>query len=240
MATEIVYTRVPPAEVAALCRSIPAVLAGIAPDPHGIASGFKARCAFAAISLVKEAFEEKGRGGTGSDGIKWAPLKQRTVERKLAKGMSDSQLKQWKSDFRFAFRELAGHMNEGDAREKAQALATGQHENRTGRLVPTGSPSQIGVDTGIMRQSLSIGSLTERGPDATYSPPNEEQHYKADQPGEMTIGTTVPYARYFHAGTKRGQPARPLWPEKFPKEWVDEISRQARVGIERIIEIVRG
>lgn len=228
----VVYTSVPRQEINSLVRSLPAILAGRAPDPHGIAAGFKARLAFAFLGLVKEAFEQKGRGQTGSDGITWPPLKQKTVVQKLAKGMTKRQLEQWKSDYRAAFREVSPHMNQEQAQAKAQEIATRQHEKRTGRQGASGT-TQMLVDTGILRQSLSIGSLVEQGVSATYQPPNQEQ-FVEDKPGEIAIGTNVKYARYHHRGTKH-IPARRFWPEKLPPSWIEAINRQARLGLEKIV-----
>lgn len=237
MTDQTVHTRMPKQELNALIRALPAMLAGKVPDPHGFAAGFKARCAFTLIGLVKEAFEEKGRGGTGSDGIRWEPLKQSTIERKLSKGMTDRQLHQWREDYRAAFRELSGQTTAPEARKRAQDIATQKHERRSGRQVSSGT-NQILVDTGVLRQSLSIGTLTERGPDASYAPPNEDQQYQADKAGEVVIGTNVAYAPHLHYGTRK-MVARPFWPEKLPDDWMDEVMRQARVGIERIVEVIQ-
>lgn len=45
------------------------------------------------LSLAQEAFQEKSRGGTGSDGIKWAPLKPETIKRKNRRGKRNAKRK---------------------------------------------------------------------------------------------------------------------------------------------------
>lgn len=232
----IVHARWSRPEVLAFLRSLPAVLAGNAPDAHGLAAGFKARLAFTWIGLVKEAFEVKGRGGTGSDGITWAPLKPATIKAKATKGMTASQKSKWSEDYRAAFRGAAGQMSEPEARQKAETAATRAHEKRVGRQVESGS-YQILVDTGVLRQSLTVGTLNEGRADAHYSPPNQDQFYDNSKPGEVSIGTTTDYAKYHHHGTKH-IPARPFWPEQLPQAWEEELLRQAQLGIQRIVEIV--
>lgn len=237
----IVHCRISRQELVALIRAMPAILAGKVPDHKGIAAGFKARVAFTFISLVKESFEAKGRGMTGSDGVSWPPLKEKTVERKLAKGMTKGQVDRWKGDYKAAFRHAIAHMSDAEARKFAEQSATKAHEQRTGRQVPSGT-TQMLVDNGLLRQSLTIGTLAEQGPAAHYSPPNEDQRYE-DKPGEAVIGTNVKHAVFHHRGTKRnGQeciPARKFWPEDLPGPWLEDITRQASLGLQRIIELIQ-
>ncbi len=88
-----------------------------------------------------------------------------------------------------------------------------------------------GTQTGRLKESLAQGTLNESGHDASYVPPNEDQHYDASKPGEVSVGTNLEYAQHVHA-------KRPLWPEELPQEWADGMMEHAQTGIQRIIEIV--
>ena len=56
-----------------LIRDIPAMIAGSKPDSFGLRQGVAARMAFTFFALVGRAFDIKSKGGTGDDGIQWAP-----------------------------------------------------------------------------------------------------------------------------------------------------------------------
>lgn len=66
-------------EVRQLLRSVPAILAGHAPDPYGIARALQLRLGVALLSKIQQAYVAKARGGRGDDGIQWRPLKASTV-----------------------------------------------------------------------------------------------------------------------------------------------------------------
>lgn len=63
-------------------RLIPAVLSGNHPDALGLGAIFWGFVGNAVLELVREAYLVKAAGGTGSDGIKWAPLKPATTQNK--------------------------------------------------------------------------------------------------------------------------------------------------------------
>jgi phage gpG-like protein len=62
-----------------LLASLPAILAGHAPDPHGIARAIQMRLGLRLMGMLQRAFVEKARGGTGGDGVTWMPLRPSTV-----------------------------------------------------------------------------------------------------------------------------------------------------------------
>lgn len=80
------------------------------------------------LSFAKFDYVAKGRGGTGTDGITWAPLKPATIERKNRKGF-------------------------GGKRSKRRARA----RTRSGKARPGSRQSQIGVDTGLQLNSMAPG-----------------------------------------------------------------------------------
>lgn len=49
------------------------------------------------LSFAQKDFQAKGRGGAGSDGVRWKPLAKSTIERKLRRGKSNAKRKKTKS-----------------------------------------------------------------------------------------------------------------------------------------------
>jgi hypothetical protein len=75
------------AELLSELKKLPSVLSGRLPDDHGLGRVFLAVLGNAALAEITAAFRVKSEGGTGSDGVKWAPLKESTLERRRAKGI---------------------------------------------------------------------------------------------------------------------------------------------------------
>lgn len=246
----------------ALVRRLPAMLAGRVPDEGGIAAGFRARIGFAFFSLVSPNFTELGRGQAGADGNKWPHLSPEYLaygrgpasSRKAggwAPGgkdgyLNDEQRRLWSRTFadRYAFFV----MREPDAQAKAHAAAiawqvvkaaggkTKLHEMGEGKV--PGVDYQMLVDRGTLRQSLTFGVLNERGPDADYQPPSNDQVFDS-QPAAVVMGSRVPYAAAHHAA-KNPNRRRRLWPETFPSDWWRQILGQAQGGLLRIASLFGG
>lgn len=235
-------------EVEALIRSLPAVLAGRAPDPHGIGRGFRLRMAFAFFSVVKEEFIVKSRGGTDAAGIKWRPLSreylayQRPMGRNgsgsrqppraggLAPGghdgfMSQKQLKAWRACYAHVLNALVLKgvpVDEAKGRAAATAWARAKKSGVRTKLDVFGSRDvEILRDRGILFNSLSPGVVLDNGPAADYSPPTGDggqNQVVRDDGSSLLVGTNVDYA-------ERNHRIRPLWPPdgRLPQEWWDEI-----------------
>lgn len=77
--------------------------------------------------------------------------------------------------------------------------------------------SQIGVDTGIMRNCVTPGF---RAPDGGGGNILEVQG------ASVTVGYGREYARYFDEGNGRS-PARPLMPDELPQAWQASVERLA-------------
>lgn len=73
-----VHTRCTSATVIDLIRRAVASVAGTAPA-SAYSRGLRLRVGLAALSCIQEAFVVKAAGGTGEDGIQWAPLKKETI-----------------------------------------------------------------------------------------------------------------------------------------------------------------
>lgn len=81
---EIVFTGTAE-ELKAVLMGLPAILAGTAPDPLGLARGLQLRMGVALLSQIQQDFVVKARGGTGRDGVTWPKLAPSTIARRLAK-----------------------------------------------------------------------------------------------------------------------------------------------------------
>jgi hypothetical protein len=89
------------------------------------------------------------------------------------------------------------------------------------RKGPNAGTVQIGRDTGILMNSLSPGA---------------SDNVLEARPGLASVGTSVPYAEFFHA-------ERPLWPapDKWPKRWLDELAKQLAEGaLQAAVSVARG
>lgn len=260
-----IITRDRKRELEMIIRSLPGVLSGRLPDPHRIAYGFKSRLAHTFFMLVAHAYEQKGRGQVGDDGITWAPLSAQylayvrptTTDRgrkppkggKLAPGGNDGlltkeQLKLWNRTF--ADRYAWFVMRESDASAKAHAAAIawivvkaagGKTKLQKFGSRVAGVDYQILVDVGNLRRSLMPGQLTNRDDvDSGYIAPSEQ--LVDDRGSTFLVGTKDPKAVFHHNG--KGRMHRPLWPETLPADWWRQIEDAALGGLTRIGELVGG
>lgn len=235
-------------EIKQLIRDLPAILSGRSPDQFGLAHGFKLRMAVMFFSNVKEAFIIKARGGTDVAGISWpkltkkylaygrGPKSSRTAGGSSPGGkdgfMSPAQLKAWQRDYAQALAWLSAKIGFGRvAKSQAAAIAWSKAKARGVRTILEvfgNRDVEILRDRGILFNSLSPGVLSENGPDAFYSPP--EDQVVEEQPSSLTVGTSVEYAKFHQDGK------RPLWPQdgSIPQEWVDDM---VEVGISGLLEI---
>lgn len=173
-----------------------------------------------ALSIIKEAFIEKGRGGSDQAGIKWEPLSARYVaygrrhkgltRKRTAAGkkgrsgrplLTDAQDRLWRGVY-------ASCLRRGDDSATAARKAWGVVKRAGGKtIIGTygGAAVEIGRDTGRLLASLSPGA---------------NENVLIAQPGSVRVGTNVKYAPFFHA-------KRPMWPadpERFPQAWKDRLA----------------
>jgi hypothetical protein len=88
---DVVYFRGNRRQARDLVRTMKGMLTGQAPDTLGIARGVFLSVGFAALGDIQRDFIVKSRGGTGEDGVQWAPLKPATIaQRRL--GLKDKKL----------------------------------------------------------------------------------------------------------------------------------------------------
>lgn len=196
------------------------------------------------LSKVKLAFEEKSRGGTGADGIKWKPLTANTLLRRLQKRGAVSGFKTHGGGFRNGqkgtvaknskttkdiLRSLetagaikingagkAGSIKKGttftvtnNAKRIDSVNVAGSKKTKTGKPRPSNSSHQIGVDTGLLRNSATPGY---KGPDGKGGNVLDVSQHA------VTVGFGRTYAEYFDRD-------RTLIPDPLPDDWMRELEQ---------------
>lgn len=147
------------------------------------------------LSLQQVDFERKSRRGQGDDGVVWAPLAESTERRKFLKGVKKPRRRK-----------------DGTRAKKSMPAGT----------VPR---SQIGVDTGIMRNSVTPG----------YKAPDGDGGNILEVSGNsVTVGYGREYAPWFDQGNGRA-PARPLMPEKMPQKWQESVEKVVDDWVQDIV-----
>lgn len=246
MTRQIVFTgTVPEAEqIAAL---IPDMVAGTAADSYGVVRGIQLRAGVALLSEVQRAFLTKSRGGTGSDGIKWAPLAPQTIanrrttrqERRalgIRKGWRRPSLDaiqdlRWRQIFARNYRLGLLDLPPAEAKRRAAAIAwaTLKREGAKTLLEKLGS-RQVDIlrDTGLLFKSLSPG-VDDR-------PSGADGQIFETPPGRVIVGTNQ--KPWHHKGNPaKNLPARPLWPPdgSIPQAWWPSIRRAILAGVVRAV-----
>ena len=225
------------AELKAILAQLPAMLAGRVPDKWGVAQGIQLRLGVAALSQIQQAFIVKSRGGVGSDGISWPPLKRSTIAQrpvhagekkqlgiggKRTRGLlTPAQDQRWKHIYGTRLARLRLHMSEAAARGRAAQIAWTvlKSEGAKTKLdVLGGRQVDMGRSTGRMLRSLSPGVLDQ--------PSGEPEQVFETPPGEVIVGSNVEYFPYFHA-------KRPCWPldGSIPDAWWPAIRDAALTGM---------
>jgi hypothetical protein len=141
-------------QVNAALRRLPGLLSGREPDPTGEVQAIQTRLGVQALSLIKEAFIQKSRGGTDEAGDRWEPLRGTTLAlrmrnfsptaarvNKLADILSkseDSRKAQVRVQFerlrRTLFREGAGKVASRNALRILEAMRPNISQGRYKRL----------------------------------------------------------------------------------------------------------
>lgn len=233
-------------QVAQIIGRLPLVFSGKAPDVHGVARSLQLRVGVAALSQVRQAFLQKADGKTGSDGIKWPPLKPETIARRRTTraerkalglrntrrpSLTPEQDARWRAIFRVHLTLGLRDLPLPEAKARAAAIAWR-------RLLDSGAKTkkqllgnrkvEILRDTGQLFNSLSPG--VEDRPSGAPG-----QIFIVDVPGTVIVGTNV--KPWHHAGGPR-LPARPFWPSdgKIPAAWWPAIKRAAERGIMKAVK----
>lgn len=196
---------------------LPLALAGRLPEAHKAAAVVSKAIGIEMTSCVRENFIEKGRGGGGVDSRPWKPLspayvaygrrhagltQKRTRAGKAGRAgrplLTAAQDKLWRAVY-------ASCLRRGDDSSTAARKAWGAAKAAGGKTIIGqygNAQVEIGRDRGILLASLSVGG---------------SGNVLDAQPGSLKLGSTVPYARFFHA-------KRPIVPTDMPAVW------QVRLG----------
>lgn len=164
------------------------------------------------LSRQQLSFEKKSRGGQGDDGVKWAPLAESTERRKSRKekdrNAKRNRVKKLKDKLRKATTKA----------ERSRLMDMIQVESSPNK-------SQIGVDTGMMRNTVTPGYKASDG---------KGDNVFEVEGATVTVGYGREYAPYFDAGSDR-VPARPLMPDRMPDQWMDAIDRVVGSWVQDIV-----
>lgn len=171
------------------------------------------------LSIVKEAYITKARGGTDEAGIKWLPLDPRTIAYgRRHKGLTQKRNRAAKagrtarplltaSQDALWRRVFARCVAQGDDKQTAAMKAWGAAKRAGGKTIIGqygGASVEIGRDTSRLINSLSPGA---------------KDCILDASAGAVRVGSNVEYAQHFHA-------KRPIWPNDpagFPDAWLERL-----------------
>lgn len=246
-------------DLARLLGAIPTAMGGSG-DPYAVAVAIQLRAGVSLLSQIQQAFVVKSRGGTGSDGVKWKPLKPATIaQRRIGKGdlaaigvrgtkipknrvrglLTPAQDRRWRQVYgtRLA-RFMASGMSGNEARAAAARIAWAVVKSegaQTKLQVLGGRQVDIGRDTSRMFRSIAAGQDARNvdDPAATIGKSGEAEQVFLTPPARVIVGSNCPYLPKFHQ-------VRPVWPAggKLPAPWADAVSRSIRAGIVRAIVLL--
>lgn len=215
---------------------LPLILAGRSPVASNAAVSLAKALGIEALSFVKEAFVEKGRGGTDVAGIKWEPLSERYVayhrrhkgltakRTRAAKAgrerrplLTSAQDQLWRGVYASALRR-------GDDEGTAAAKAWGAVKRAGGKTIigEYGKAAvEMGRDTGRLLGSLSPGGA---------------ENILDARPGSVRVGSNVVYAKWFHQKRK-------IWTDsgELPLAWQARLRAVLESALPAIVrELLRG
>lgn len=239
------------AEAEAAIRDLPAALAGRVPDAYGLARSLQLRAGVALLSQVQQAFITKSRGGVGSDGISWAPLKPASIAaRRTVKGerkslgitgeaprpsLTPAQNEAWKKKFLATLRWARVDMDEKEAKIYAAKVAWSFVKSQGAKTVLEILGSRkvdILRDTGELLRSLTPG-VADRpsgAPGQVFRP----------ELGRVVVGTNK--KTWHHKGIPGKLPARKLWPDgdHIPDAWWVHINEAIQTGLMEALPTLLG
>jgi hypothetical protein len=247
MPTETTTYRGRAQEVRALVRTLPAVLSGRAPDPHGFAREVGGAIANKLLELVQAAFVVKSRGEQGPDGVLWPPLQPATIARKLgpevrkrlgrAMKVRAASAKPSAAKRKAVYNDkLSSLLLAGVPRARARELA-GRHADRVAAGVGLRLPERLralgfsGIEILVETTALQVSFA----PGVSSEPSGAPGQVFRVKPGEVVVGTQVKPWHHFGAPS-RNLPARRYWPaDGLPASWWGAVLEAASAAIMRVL-----
>lgn len=212
--------------------------------------GFYYRIANTVLSIVQRNFIVKSRGGTGTDGIKWKPLKPETIARRKAtreelkalgvtgrrvRGfLTPEQDRRWRQVYAGVLHRMKfDGQAEASSKAKAAAIAwaTVKREGAKTKLKLLGGRIvDILRDEGLLLRSFTPGVETTTS--------GEDGQIVRLIPRGVLVGSNQ--KPWHHHGIEGRLPARPFWPEdgSIPPAWWPEITAAAGRGLLKLVEEV--
>lgn len=225
------------ADVRRIMARIPSMLAGRVPDPTGLVRDIQKRIALVVLSLIKEAFAVKARGGTDACGEKWAPLAESTIARRRL-GRGDKKLLTVKARLAALPPDEQKRIKRDIRDRKALLLAQGVDAAAAERIAREGAFSAgrargglIPTKRGILG-ARSVEILRDEGLLLASLSPGNAANILETLPGRIIVGTNDPKAWYHQFGTSR-MPARRIIPPPatWPADWWRQINQAAQSGV---------
>jgi hypothetical protein len=206
----------------------------------------------ALLGQIQQAFIVKSRGGTGSDGIKWVPLKPETIaQRRIGPGdlvaigvkgakipagrvrglLTPDQDRRWRQIFHQVYSRSVFELGDAEAKAKAGRIAWSvlKSEGAMTKLEVLGN-RQVDIlrDTSTLFRSLSPTT-------AELQP--EGQIFEVE-PGAVTVGTSI--NAWHHEGVPGRLPARPFWPLNgdLPQSWWQAVTDAMKNGINKALVMI--
>lgn len=245
-----IHVRATRADVRRRLAALPAILAGKAPDPSGVAPAVARAVGEEALAVVREAFGAKSRGGVDEAGQQWAPLDPKYVAYGRQHGgvaaargraartenanrrplLSTAQDRRWRQLYaRMVWTLMKAQGVNGlqaappAVKAHAAAYAWTVVKLEGGKTILGtygGARVAIGVKSGALLESLEPGAAG---------------NVLRVEPGAVVIGSDVPHARHFHR-------RRRLWPEpgRWPASWRRRLSAAGLTAALAVAQSVAG
>lgn len=239
------------AEAARLIRATVASLVGAARTE--VAQAVFIAVGMRALEDIRADFIRKAHGETGEDGNKWKRLDPKTLaySRRFGAGeqaalkraaglgpgnrfapgggkglLTAAELKRWRKYYAMHLGRLAARYPFAQAKAIAAGIAWNKlkAEGAKTKLMVYGNREHDALrDTGMLLNSLSVGTLSGNRYHRPTLPGGEEQIFTMLDNG-IIIGTNVPYAKAHNEGDpKRGIPERRFLPkdDQVPDVWLE-------------------
>lgn len=215
--------------------------------------GVQLRVAGALLSEIEQAFIAKSRGGVGSDGIRWPPLKRETIaQRRIGPGdlaaigikgagkpkgrvrglLTKDQDKEWRKIFATTLGWLMAKFGLPEAEAKVRAAQTAW-----AKLKAMGAKTKLEVLGGrqvdTLRDTGELLASFSQGTDGL--PSGAEGQIVRLGPGTITVGTNK---KPWHHNTRKPW-RRPFWPDDhLPEPWARSIEIAAAKGIKDAVAML--